>query len=80
MANFRQNIHPWLKVLQLLKSGGGGTDRDVEEVMIMMMMMLMMMLIMIMIVQAWNCIGDYYAERHKWDEAVQYYEKVKLMT
>ena len=62
-------------MLQLLKSGGGGTDRDVEEVMIMMMMMLMM----IMIVQAWNCIGDYYAERHKWDEAVQYYEKVKLM-
>ena len=36
-------------MLQLLKSGGGGTDRDVEEVMIMMMMMLMMMLMMIMI-------------------------------
>ena len=51
----RRKLGDWFKVLQLLKSGGGGTDRDVEE--------------------AWNCIGDYYAERHKWDEAVQYYEK-----
>ena len=25
--------------------------------------------------EAWNYIGDYYAERHKWEEAVQYYEK-----
>ena len=51
----RKKLGDWFKVLQLLKSGGGGTDRDMEE--------------------AWNCIGDYYSERHKWDEAVQYYEK-----
>jgi hypothetical protein len=24
-----------------------------------------------------NRIGDYFAEAHKWDEAVQYYEKAK---
>ena len=51
----RRKLGDWFKVLQLLKSGGGGTDRDIEE--------------------AWNCIGDYYSDRHKWDEAVQYYEK-----
>ena len=51
----RRRLGDWFKVLQLLKSGGGGTDKDVEE--------------------AWNYIGDYYAERHKWEEAVQYYEK-----
>ena len=29
--------------------------------------------------EAWNYIGDYYAERHKWEEAVQYYEKSRLV-
>lgn len=51
----RRKLGDWFKVLQLLKGGGGGTDKEVEE--------------------AWNYIGDYYAERHKWEEAVQYYEK-----
>ena len=27
--------------------------------------------------EAWNYIGDYYAERHKWEEAVAYYEKAR---
>ena len=27
--------------------------------------------------ETWNKIGDYFAERHKWDEAVQYYEKAR---
>ena len=51
----RRKLGDWFKVLQLLKGGGGGTDKEIEE--------------------AWNYIGDYYAERHKWEEAVQYYEK-----
>lgn len=27
--------------------------------------------------EAWNYIGEYYAERRKWDEAVQFYEKAR---
>ena len=27
--------------------------------------------------ETWNKIGDYFSERHKWDEAVQYYEKAR---
>ena len=27
--------------------------------------------------ETWNKIGDYFTERHKWDEAVQYYEKAR---
>ena len=53
----RKKLGDWFKVLQLLKAGGGGTDKEVEE--------------------AWNYIGEYYAERRKWDEAVQFYEKAR---
>lgn len=51
----RRRLGDWFKVVNLLKSGSGGNDADMEE--------------------AWNNIGDYYAERHKWEEAVQHYEK-----
>ena len=27
--------------------------------------------------EAWNNIGDFYAERHRWDEAVTHYEKAR---
>ncbi len=40
-------------MVQLLKSGSGGNDAQMEE--------------------AWNRIGDHYAERHKWEDAVYYY-------
>ena len=30
-----------------------------------------------LLVRAWNEIGDYYAERHKWANAVQYYLQAK---
>ena len=53
----RRKLGDWFKVLQLLKAGGGGTDREQEE--------------------AWNYIGDQYAEQHKWEEAVQYYAKAR---
>ena len=51
----RKRLGDWFKVVQLLKSGGGGNDIEMEE--------------------AWNRIGDYYAENYNWEESVQYYEK-----
>ena len=51
----RKKLGDWFKVVQLLKSGGGGNDVEMEE--------------------AWNRIGDYYAENYNWEEAAQYYEK-----
>jgi hypothetical protein len=30
-----------------------------------------------LLIRAWNEIGDYYAERHKWANAVQYYLQAK---
>lgn len=30
-----------------------------------------------LLIRAWNEIGDYYAERHKWANAVQYYLQSK---
>jgi len=53
----RRRLGDWFKVVQLLKSGSGGNDADMEE--------------------AWLAIGDHYADRHKWEEAVQYYEKAQ---
>lgn len=53
--SLRKRLGDWFKVVQLLKTGSGGNDAEMEE--------------------AWNNIGDYYAERHKWEEAVQHYEK-----
>lgn len=29
------------------------------------------------LVTAWNHIGDYYSDRHKWSKAVQYYAQVR---
>jgi len=43
----------WFRVVQLLKSGGGGDDVQMQ--------------------QACNAIGDYYADRQKWANAVNYY-------
>jgi hypothetical protein len=45
-------------VVQLLKSGSGGNDHEMEE--------------------AWLAIGDHYADKHQWSDAVQYYEKAQV--
>nr|XP_054760120.1 WD repeat-containing protein 35-like [Lytechinus pictus] len=52
-VNLRMKLGDWFRVVQLLKSGGGGDDVQMQ--------------------QAWNAIGDYYADRQKWANAVTYY-------
>lgn len=42
----RKKLGDWFRVVQLLKTGSGGDDVQLEE--------------------AWNAIGDYYADRQKW--------------
>ncbi|XP_013413466.1 WD repeat-containing protein 35-like [Lingula anatina] len=49
----RKKLGDWFRVVQLLKTGSGGDDVQLEE--------------------AWNAIGDYYADRQKWQQAVTYY-------
>uniref|UniRef100_A0A8C8AQ89 WD repeat-containing protein 35 n=1 Tax=Otus sunia TaxID=257818 RepID=A0A8C8AQ89_9STRI len=50
----RIKLGDWFRVLQLLKTGSGGSDDALLE-------------------QAYNAIGDYFADRQKWLNAVQYY-------
>ncbi|XP_032910663.1 WD repeat-containing protein 35 isoform X3 [Catharus ustulatus] len=50
----RIKLGDWFRVLQLLKTGSGGSDDALLE-------------------QAHNAIGDYFADRQKWLNAVQYY-------
>ena len=45
-VNLRKKLGDWFRVVQLLKTGSGGDDQQLEE--------------------AWNQIGDYYADRQKW--------------
>nr|CAB3267696.1 WD repeat-containing protein 35 [Phallusia mammillata] len=52
----RMKLGDWFRVVQLLKSGSGGSDDK-------------------QLIRAWNAIGDYYADRQKWSNAVTYYEK-----
>ncbi|XP_071111924.1 WD repeat-containing protein 35-like isoform X1 [Haliotis cracherodii] len=52
-VNLRKKLGDWFRVVQLLKTGSGGDDLQLEE--------------------AWNAIGDYYADRQKWQQAVTYY-------
>ncbi|XP_065063167.1 WD repeat-containing protein 35-like [Rhopilema esculentum] len=52
-VDLRMKLGDWFRVVQLIKSGGGGDDKLLEK--------------------AWNCIGDYYADRQKWQNAVTYY-------
>ncbi|XP_071961535.1 WD repeat-containing protein 35-like isoform X2 [Antedon mediterranea] len=52
-VNLRVKLGDWFRVVQLLKSGGGGDDTQLEL--------------------AWNAIGDYFADRQKWQQAVTYY-------
>eukprot|EP00794_Sanderia_malayensis_P012081 gene12081-13325_t len=52
-VDLRMKLGDWFRVVQLLKSGGGGDDVLLEK--------------------AWNAIGDYYADRQKWQNAVTYY-------
>ena len=44
--SLRKKLGDWFRVVQLLKTGSGGDDVQLEE--------------------AWNAIGDYYADRQKW--------------
>lgn len=53
-VDLRLKLGDWFRVVQLLKTGGGGGDDQLLE-------------------QAWNAIGDYYADRQKWQNAVTYY-------
>ncbi|XP_031567757.1 WD repeat-containing protein 35-like isoform X2 [Actinia tenebrosa] len=53
-VELRVKLGDWFRVVQLLKTGGGGGDDQLLE-------------------QAWNAIGDYYADRQKWQNAVTYY-------
>ena len=55
-VSLRKKLGDWFRVVQLLKSGSGGDDAQLEE--------------------AWNAIGDYYADRQKWQRAVTYYVQV----
>ncbi|XP_053382408.1 WD repeat-containing protein 35-like isoform X3 [Mercenaria mercenaria] len=52
-VSLRKKLGDWFRVVQLLKTGSGGDDLQLEE--------------------AWNAIGDYYADRQKWQQAVTYY-------
>ncbi|KAL5015359.1 hypothetical protein ScPMuIL_009629 [Solemya velum] len=52
-VSLRKKLGDWFRVVQLLKTGAGGDDVQLEE--------------------AWNAIGDYYADRQKWYQAVTYY-------
>ncbi|KAJ8321655.1 hypothetical protein KUTeg_000126 [Tegillarca granosa] len=52
-VSLRKKLGDWFRVVQLLKTGAGGDDVQLEE--------------------AWNAIGDYYADRQKWQQAVTYY-------
>ncbi|WAR17526.1 WDR35-like protein [Mya arenaria] len=52
-VSLRKKLGDWFRVVQLLKTGSGGDDVQLEE--------------------AWNAIGDYYADRQKWQQAVTYY-------
>jgi len=45
-VSLRKKLGDWFRVVQLLKTGSGGDDLQLEE--------------------AWNAIGDYYADRQKW--------------
>lgn len=45
-VSLRKKLGDWFRVVQLLKTGSGGDDVQLEE--------------------AWNAIGDYYADRQKW--------------
>lgn len=45
-VGLRKKLGDWFRVVQLLKTGSGGDDQQLEE--------------------AWNAIGDYYADRQKW--------------
>ena len=56
--SLRKRLGDWFKVLQLLKSGGGGMSSDAE------------------MEESWNQLGEYFAERHRFEDAVQYFEKV----
>lgn len=58
--NLRKRLGDWFRVLQLVKTGSGGNDSEMEE--------------------AWNNIGEYFIERHNYDEAVQFFEKSRNVT
>ncbi len=57
----RRRLGDWFRVAQLLRSGVGSGSAGNDAEM----------------EEAWNRIGDHYAERHKWEEAVQHYEKAR---
>ncbi|XP_034939935.1 WD repeat-containing protein 35 [Chelonus insularis] len=53
--SLRQKLGDYFRVIQLMKMGIGGSDKQME--------------------QAYNKIGDHFAERQKWESAKEYYEK-----
>ncbi|ESO83236.1 hypothetical protein LOTGIDRAFT_197584 [Lottia gigantea] len=53
-VSLRKKLGDWFRVVQILKTGGGGGD-DVQ------------------LEEAWNAIGDQFADKQIWSQAVTYY-------
>ena len=58
-VDLRFRLGDWFRVLQMIKSGGGGDDVALEK--------------------ACTSIGDYYFERQRWRQAVNYYQQGKAL-
>lgn len=58
--NLQKKLGAWFRVVQLLKTGSGGDDQQLEE--------------------AWNAIGDYYADRQKWSVGILETGDIKVIT
>ena len=73
-VDLKMKLGDWFRVVQLLKTGGGAgtcvheqmTHNDDE-------FNPLMPGDDTLLIQAWNAIGDYYADRQKWQHAVSYY-------
>ena len=77
-VRMRKRLGDWFKVIQLLKTGSGGNDAEMEEAYNEVAINLTEFILeafLTWIFSSFFQIGHYFAERHKWDEAVQYYEK-----
>ena len=72
-VDLRLKLGDWFRVVQLIKSGGGAGGCGQEGI------CYKFDIILIgddtLLTQAWNAIGDYYAERQKWQHAVTYYNQ-----
>lgn len=85
--DLRVKLGDWFRVMQLLKTGGGGGTKFTT---LMNTYFTSLSLPLspptlppflpcpgddVLTAQAWNAIGDYYADRQKWQHAVTYYSQ-----